>query len=139
MSNEAVSISTSQYIKTIKANIDGHIYKVRKLGAGDALDLSSLAGEAEKAQVEVFNLRGKYNSATDEKTKQEILVQIGEAVKPLSDIQHRMFDVYCGLFDDGDDGHYTRNLINSLGIENTQKVYKEIMDKANGKDEKESA
>ena len=139
MSNEAVSISLDKYITTVNVKIGDHVYKVRKLGAGDALDLSSLAGEAEKAQLEILNLRGKYESATDEKMKQEILVQIGEAVKPLSDIQHRMFDVYCGLFDDGDDGHYTRSLINSLGIENTQKVYKEIMDKANGKDEEKSA
>ena len=39
----------------------------------------------------------------------------------------RIEEIYCGLFDDGDDGSYTKRLIHSLGIENAQKVYEEIM------------
>lgn len=139
MSNEAVIISLDKYITTVNAKIGDHVYKVRKMGAGDALDLSALASEAEQAQVNVLNLRGKYESAKDDDKKLEILHEIGEAMKPLSNIQNRMMNIYCSLFDDGDDGHYTKNLINALGIEQAQKVYNEIMGKANGKDEKESA
>ena len=139
MSNEAVSISLDKYITTVNAKIGDHVYRVRKMGAGDALDLSTLASEAEQAQVNVLNLRGKYESAKDDDKKLEILHEIGEAMKPLSSIQKRMIEVYCSLFDDGDDGHYTKNLISALGIENAQKLYQEIMGQANGKDEEKSA
>ena len=139
MSNEAVSISIDNYITTVNAKIGDHVYKVRKMGAGDALDLSTLASEAEQAQVNVLNLRGKYESAKDDNSKLEILHEIGEAMKPLSNIQNRMTEVYCGLFDDGDDGHYTKNLIKALGVENAQKLYQDIMRQADGKSEEKSA
>lgn len=36
----AINISTSDLVEKKEARIDGKLYKVRKLGAGDQLDIS---------------------------------------------------------------------------------------------------
>lgn len=127
MSNEAVSISTSKYIKTVKAKIDGHIYTVRKIGAGEALDMSMLAGEAQKSEIAILNLRGKYESAQTDEEKAKLVSEITEAMQPLARLNERIKEIYYALFDDGGDGTLTKKLVDSLGMENIRKVYDEIM------------
>lgn len=136
---EAISISTSKYIKTIKAKIDDHVYTVRKIGAGEQLDLSNLASEAQRVHVGVLNLRGKYETTEDKDEKDKLLSEIMEAMKPLSEIEHRIEEIYCGLFDDGDDGKYSKALVKKLGIDNIQAVYAEVIGQIDGKTDKESA
>lgn len=136
---EAISISTSKYIKTIKAKIDDHVYTVRKIGAGEQLDLSNLASEAQRVHVDVLNLRGKYETTEDKDEKDKLLSEIMEAMKPLSEIEHRIEEIYCGLFDDGDDGKYSKALVKKLGIDNIQAVYAEVIGQIDGKTDKESA
>lgn len=127
MSNEAVSISTSKYIKTVKAKIDGHVYTVRKLGAGEALDMSMLASEAQKGEITILNLRGKYEKAQTEEEKMALVQEISEAMMPLARMNERIKEIYYNLFDDGEDGSRTKKLVDSLGMENMRKVYDEIM------------
>lgn len=136
---EAISISTSKYIKTIIVKIDEHTYRVRKIGAGEQLDMSALATEAQKIQVDILNLRGKYEKATDDVEKSKLISEIMATMKPLSEIQHKLEELYIGLFDDGESGKYTKNLVKSLGIEKIQEVYKDIMNHMDGKTDEESA
>lgn len=124
---EAISISTSHYIKTVKAKIDDRVYTVRKIGAGEQLDLSREIGRASELQVQALNIRGKYESATDDEAKGELLAEFVKISEQMADISNHLESIYCGLFDDGDDGRYAKKLIHSLGIENVQKVYQEIM------------
>lgn len=124
---EAISISTSKYIKTIVVKIDEHTYRVRKIGAGEQLDLSALANEAQKIQIDILNLRGKYEKAESDEEKSKITSEILEVMKPLAEIQHKLEDIYTGLFDDGEGGKYAKNLVKSLGIEKVQEMYKDIM------------
>lgn len=124
---EAISISTSKYIKTIVVKIDEHTYRVRKIGAGEQLDLSALATEAQKVQVDILNLRGKYEKSANDEEKSQLVSQIMEAMKPLSEIQHKLESIYIGLFDDGEGGKYSKALVKSLGIEKVQEMYQDIM------------
>lgn len=136
---EAISISTSKYIKTIIVKIDEHTYRVRKIGAGEQLDMSALATEAQKIQVDILNLRGKYEKATDDVDKSKLISEIMATMKPLSEIQHKLEEIYIGLFDDGEGGKYTKNLVKSLGIEKIQEVYRDIMNHMDGKTDEKSA
>ena len=136
---EAISISTSKYIKTIVVKIDEHIYRVRKIGAGEQLDLSSLATEAQRVQVDILNLRGKYEKAEDDEEKSKLVSRIIEAMKPLADIQHKLEEIYIGLFDDGEGVKYSKNLVKSLGIEKVQEMYQDIMNHMGKDTDEESA
>lgn len=137
--SEAISISTSKYIKTIVVKIDEHTYRVRKIGAGEQLDLSALATEAQRAQVDILNLRGRYEKEQDSEKKSELVSEIMEAMKPLSEIQHKLEDIYIGLFDDGEGGKYAKNLVKALGIEKVQEMYQDIMNHMGKKSDEKSA
>lgn len=130
--SEAIAISTSKFIKTVKAKIDDRVYIVHKIGAGEQLDLSREIGRIGEYQVQALNLRGKYESAKDE-DKYKLLEEILKVSEAIGAINDRIESIYCGLFDDGEDGSHTKRLIHSLGIENTQKVYDEIMESADEK------
>ena len=130
---EAIAISTSKYIKTVRAKIDGRIYTVRKIGAGEGLDLSALLGELQKQSVEILNLRGKIDTAESDEKRKEYTNELLENMKPFAELQERIEEIYIGLFDDGEDGKYSKALVRSLGIDNTNAVYNEIMEKANEK------
>ena len=120
MSLESVSISTSKYITTVKANIDGHDYTVRKMGAGTQLDMSREISNLMKMRTELLNLEGKIKKLADNMGKME----------SFNKIVNRIEAIFIDLFDDGEDGKRSAKLIHALGIENTQKVYNEIFDKA---------
>lgn len=47
-----IQITSSDYIKTVEAEIDGHLYKVRKMGAGDSLDVSQVMDKMAKIRDE---------------------------------------------------------------------------------------
>lgn len=125
--SEAIAISTSKYITTVKAKIDDRIYTVRKIGAGEQLDLSREIGKIGEYQVEALNLRGKYETATDEESKSKLLAEILKISEAIGEINDRIEAIYIGLFDDGENGAYSKRLVHSLGIENVQKIYDEIM------------
>ncbi|MBP5724019.1 MAG: hypothetical protein J6X18_10670 [Bacteroidales bacterium] len=125
--SEAIAISTSKYITTVKAKIDDRVYTVRKIGAGEQLDLSREIGKIGEYQVEALNLRGKYETATDEESKSKLLAEILKISEAIGEINDRIEAIYIGLFDDGENGSYSKRLVHSLGIENVQKVYDEIM------------
>ena len=127
MSNEAVSISTSKYITTIKAVIDGHTYTVRKIGAGEQLDLSREFSKLQELQLEATNLHAKYEVAKTKEDKNKLEIEYINVAKPLADIMERIEDIYINLFDDGEDGKYSRQLVHSLSIGDVRKIYDEIM------------
>lgn len=125
--SETIAISTSKFIKTVKAKIDDRVYTVRKIGAGEQLDLSREVGKIGEYQVQALNLRGKYETAKDDATKQKLLEEIMKVSEAIGAINDRIEAIYCGLFDDGEDGSHAKRLVHMLGIENIQKVYDQIM------------
>lgn len=125
--SEAIAISTSKFIKSVKAKIDDRIYTVRKIGAGEQLDLSREVAKIGEYQVQALNLRGKYETAKDNDEKNKLLEELLKVSESIGAINDRIESIYCALFDDGEDGSHTKRLVHSLGIENVQKVYEEIM------------
>lgn len=125
--SETIAISTSKFIKTVKAKIDDRVYTVRKIGAGEQLDLSREVGKIGEYQVQALNLRGKYETAKDDATKEKLLEEIMKVSEAIGAINDRIEAIYCGLFDDGEDGSHAKRLVHMLGIENIQKVYDQIM------------
>lgn len=125
--SETIAISTSKFIKTVKAKIDDRVYTVRKIGAGEQLDLSREVGKIGEYQVQALNLRGKYETAKDDATKEKLLGEIMKVSEAIGAINDRIEAIYCGLFDDGEDGSHAKRLVHMLGIENIQKVYDQIM------------
>lgn len=125
--SETIAISTSKFIKTVKAKIDDRVYTVRKIGAGEQLDLSREVGKIGEYQVQALNLRGRYETAKDDATKEKLLEEIMKVSEAIGAINDRIEAIYCGLFDDGEDGSHAKRLVHMLGIENIQKVYDQIM------------
>lgn len=132
MSLEAVSISTSKYITSVKAKIDDHVYTVRKMGAGTQLDLSREISNLIKMRTDLMNLEAKMKKTESEEEADKMLQDNMDKMEAFGKVTQRIESIFIDLFDDGEDGKKSAKLVHALGIDNIQKVYAEIFDKAEG-------
>lgn len=132
MSLETVSISTSKYITSVKAKIDDHIYTVRKMGAGTQLDLSREISNLMKMRTDLMNLQAKMKKTESEEEADKMLQENMDKMEAFGKVTQRIEAIFIDLFDDGEDGKKSAKLVHALGIDNVQKVYAEIFDKAEG-------
>lgn len=132
MSLEAVSISTSKYITSVKAKIDDHVYTVRKMGAGTQLDLSREISNLMKMRTDLMNLEAKMKKTESEEEADKMLQENMDKMEAFGKVTQRIEAIFIDLFDDGEDGKKSAKLVHALGIDNIQKVYAEIFDKAEG-------
>lgn len=102
-----IKISIKNIIKTKKAEIDGHVYTVRKMGAGEQMDLLAMGRK----------LQGL--SLSDQTPELEKLEQI-------ETIRQQMLEIYKSLFDDGLGGEKTKELINTLSDEEISELVNTI-------------
>ena len=130
MSLETVSISTSKYITSVKAKIDGHVYTVRKMGAGTQLDLSREISNLMKMRTDLMNLEAKMKKTESEEEADKMLQENMDKMEDFGKVTQRIEAIFIDLFDDGEDGKKSAKLVHALGIDNIQKVYAEIFDKA---------
>lgn len=132
MSLETVSISTSKYITSVKAKIDDHVYTVRKMGAGTQLDLSREISNLMKMRTDLMNLQAKMKKTESEEEADKMLQENMDKMEAFGKVTQRIEAIFIDLFDDGEDGTKSAKLVHALGIDNVQKVYAEIFDKAEG-------
>lgn len=137
MSLEAVSISTSKYITSVKAKIDDHVFTVRKMGAGTQLDLSREISNLMKMRTDLMNLEAKMKKTESEEEADKMLQENMDKMEAFGKVSQRIEAIFIDLFDDGEDGKKSAKLVHALGIDNIQKVYAEIFDKAEGTDDGE--
>lgn len=137
MSLEAVSISTSKYITSVKAKIDDHVYTVRKMGAGTQLDLSREISNLMKMRTDLMNLEAKMKKTESEEEADKMLQENMDKMEAFAKVTQRIEAIFIDLFDDGEDGKKSAKLVHALGIDNIQRVYAEIFDKAEGTDDGE--
>lgn len=137
MSLETVSISTSKYITSVKAKIDNHVYTVRKMGAGTQLDLSRELSNLMKMRTDLMNLEAKMKKAESEEEADKMLQENMDKMEAFGKVAQRIESIFIDLFDDGEDGKKSAKLVHALGIDNIQKVYAEIFDKAEETDDGE--
>lgn len=132
MSLEAISISTSKYITSVKAKIDDHVFTVRKMGAGTQLDLSREISNLMKMRTDLMNLEAKMKKTESEEEADKMLQENMDKMEAFGKVTQRIEAIFIDLFDDGEDGKRSAKLVHALGIDNIQKVYAEIFDKAEG-------
>ena len=132
MSLETVSVSTSKYITSVKAKIDDHVYTVRKMGAGTQLDLSREISNLMKMRTDLMNLEAKMKKTESEEEADKMLQENMDKMEAFGKVTQRIEAIFIDLFDDGEDGKKSAKLVHALGIDNIQRVYAEIFDKAEG-------
>ncbi len=124
-----ISISTDQFVKTVEAEIDGVRFKVRKLGAGDTLDVSQVMGQIESLQAEVVKIKeGIDKNGEDAKS----LAEANKVVAKMAGFSEQLIDIYARLFDDGEDGSKSKALVRKIGTENVQKLLDQIFEGVDG-------
>lgn len=116
-----IQITTTQFTNSKDAEIDHHIYHVRRLGAGEALDISQIFDKMQ-------SLRSIFESKddSDEKTSDNLTKKQSKALSEFSELLAKIEDIYAGLFDDGGDGSKSKALIRKVGIENVSKIIEQI-------------
>ena len=137
MSLEAVSISTSKYVTTVNAKIDDHVYTVHKMGAGTQLDLSREMNTLMKMRTDLLNLEAKMKKAGSEEESEKMLQENMDKLEAFDKVVKRIEAIFIGIFDDREDGKKSEKLVHMLGIDNIQKVYAEIFDKAEKEEDAE--
>ena len=104
--DQTLLISTNDLGTRKVVNIDGHDYTVRKLGAGEDLDVAQITRES-------ITLLEK---ATSENWGEE-------EAKQLETLKAKALDIYTRTFDDGGDGSKSRELMSRLSDEERNKLY----------------
>ena len=105
-----IEFSTSSLSSRKRVKIDGHVYTVRRMGAGEELDASTVIRELKK-------LSSRINKSNNYSEKDMELYD---------KLQARSLDIFVGLFDDGGDGTKSRELIGKLSFEDRTEMVKQI-------------
>lgn len=125
----AINISTSNLIETKEARIDGKLYKVRKLGAGDQLDISKYSRQLTKLASEVSKMQRRIDSGDDSVAN---LNKLNKALDDIEKTQDKIEKIAAGLFKPLDGGDSIA-IIKSVGIDNLKKllnmIFSEQVDK----------
>lgn len=119
-------LSMDNYLNTkVIATEDGTKIKVRQLGAGEALDVSSLGRELTKLSQSSANIKKKLGDDVDPNSKEfkEFLALIDK----ISAINEQIEAVYLKAFDDGtEDKAIAKQIIHTLGAQKMPQLMKDI-------------
>lgn len=112
-----IMISTSDYVQneTRRANIDGRVYTVRKMGAGDQLDLSAASSKMVKLSKRAMEIKQKMDEAKNEADRFDIMSEMGDLTEEMTAVSAKIDGIYAGLFNDGENGEHSRALVRLLG------------------------
>ena len=119
-------LSMDNYLNTkVIATEDGTKIKVRQLGAGEALDVSSLGRELTKLSQNSANIKKKLGDNVDPNSK-EFREFIG-LIDKISAINEQIEAVYLKAFDDGtEDKAISKQIIHTLGAQKMPQLMKDI-------------
>ncbi len=101
-----LQISSNDFHQWREAKIDGHVFKVRRPGAGDQLDLSRFGSELVRSGKEAYNLRNQAEAIKDldpedKDTLTETMKKFDKVIQPIQEAQENLEKTYLRLFDDG--------------------------------------
>lgn len=108
-----ISISSNDLGTRKKVQIDGVDFTVRKLGAGEELDLSQIARQT-------FKLLDKLTDSKDWSDEDAAL---------FDDLKKRSLAIYAKTFDDGGDGSKSTELVERLSDEERNAIYRQVFPK----------
>lgn len=135
-----IEISTDGMHKTREARIDGHVFTVREMGAGDKLDLSQYQSAMSNLGVEILNLQGRLRSmvkavsgdtveALKDTSNADLLKQMDDAVKKVSQYQKKTLEILSRQFDDGTKENLKSiELVNKYGTDGIDKILKQVFE-----------
>jgi hypothetical protein len=130
MSEKIVDISSSGIIRETNARIDGHVYKVRRMGGGDQLDIQTKTSKIGIISKKAFNLRSKLKALDDEAKDTEALKLVDEVNKVMAElavVNGELKRCYIKLFDDGTDKQkHTEALFDKYGLDGIRELYDRI-------------
>ena len=134
-----LQISTSGIIREVDANIEGYVYKVRKIGAGDELDIQHKASKIAAISKKAFNLKSKAaaleKSPNDAELAAEVTEQIGAIMDEIAMARGELSKCYTKLFDDGTTNQeYTKKLLEKYGSEGLSELNRRVFEAAGDKD-----
>lgn len=120
--SDIISISTNDLesrkkVQIIDAGVNGgkpHVYTLRKLGAGEEMDLSQIARELLKLLAKV---------ETEEWTEKDAEI--------FDELKKRQLELYIKTFDDGKDGKMSKQLVESLSDTDRNTIYNQVFPKTN--------
>lgn len=119
-------LTMDNYLNTkVIATEDGTKIKVRQLGAGEALDVSSLGRELAKLSQNSANIKKKLGDNVDPNSK-EFKEFIG-LIDKICAINEQIEAVYLKAFDDGtEDKAIAKQIIHTLGAQKMPQLMKDI-------------
>lgn len=122
----AITISTSTLIATREAEIDGHTYTIRKMGAGTQLDISQATAPIIELNQEAMNLRAKLATAKTEEDTAKLSKQANEILGKIAKANAKLEAVYASLFDDHGDQSKSRELVHMVGADGVQAILAQV-------------
>jgi len=119
-------LSMDNYLNTkVIATEDGTKIKVRQLGAGEALDVSSLGRELAKLSQNSANIKKKLGDNVDPNSKE--FKEFIALIDKISAINEQIEAVYLKAFDDGtEDKAIAKQIIHTLGAQKMPQLMKDI-------------
>lgn len=126
------SYSTSDYIKTKTGKIDGTVYTIRRMGAGDELDIAAISSKVLRLQEQIELMRDSIKNAKDEEATLKAVAENSDVMEKLAEEQSKLERVYASLFDDGGDGSKSLALVHKLGHEGVKNLLDDIFGEDDG-------
>lgn len=127
------TISLDSFKDNVEVEIDGHKYIVRRMGSNEELDLSISMRQASdvldmvsRLQAQFLKMQVQKEEDIDKKQLDSLIKKMNKATKELEDLQRYQFEAYVKLFDDGDGGSKSREMLSSLPSANIKKLIEDI-------------
>lgn len=119
-------LSIDNYLTTkVIATEDGKKIKVRQLGAGEALDISSLGRQVAKLAQESEKIQKKLGGDIDPNSEE--FKEFIDLTDKIGKINEQIEAVYLKAFDDGtEDKAIAKQIIHTLGAQKMPQLMKDI-------------
>lgn len=119
-------LSMDKYLETkVIATEDGVKIKVRQLGAGEALDISSLGREVTKLVQESKRIQNKLGDDVDPNSKE--FKEYIALIDKIEAINGKIEEIYLKAFDDGtEDKAVAKQIVHTLGAQKMPQLMKDI-------------
>lgn len=119
----SIALQNIQNIRTVNIEPYG-VFKVRKLGAGEELDMSAKLRRLNEILTELRSF--DVTETTDKKTIEEYQVKTDKLLDEISAIKRFEYDTYRGLFEDEDGGKSVKRLFKVMDEETRAEVFRQI-------------
>jgi len=131
-----ITISTSNLKTTRNARIDGALYEVRRIGAGDKLDISRLSNKLLAESRKAMNVKSKIKALNDlgEDEQTKILDEVSKAMDSVVKTQLELEACYVPLFVAKDANGDAAKLVHAVGVDGINTVLQQIFADKNAED-----